>query len=423
MLLSSGTATILEPARELPVRRAFDVLVAGGGIAGVAAAVAAARAGVSVCLLEKTCALGGLATLGNVTVWLPLCDGCGRQVVGGLAEELLKLSVAGAKREHPDARFGLIPACWLPGGDPESRKRIRYRVDFNPASYLMALERFALDAGVALLYDTRVCAVRRQADRISHVIVENKSGRTAVACAAVVDATGDADVCFLSGEETESLDTNVLAAWFYSLLDGRVHREPLTRPFSPYATRERAEGPFFRGDDAEHVTAQILGSRQMMRDRLGALRVAHPDADVQVILPPTLPDLRMTRRLVGAVSVSERDVHRHFEDAVCLTGDWRKPGPVYAIPMRALQGRRNANLAAAGRCLSADTTAWDVTRAIPPCAATGQAAGAAAALAVLECDGRIEALPVSRLQTTLKAHGVLLDANLVAPACERPREG
>ncbi len=71
-------STVEEPARILPVAAAYDVVVAGGGIAGVAAAVAAARCGVSVCLLDKACALGGLATLGNVIVWLPLCDGRGR---------------------------------------------------------------------------------------------------------------------------------------------------------------------------------------------------------------------------------------------------------------------------------------------------------------------------------------------------------
>ena len=68
-------ATLREPARNLPVTGAFDVVVAGGGIGGVAAAVAAARTGVSVCLLEKECSLGGLATVGNVTVWLPICAG------------------------------------------------------------------------------------------------------------------------------------------------------------------------------------------------------------------------------------------------------------------------------------------------------------------------------------------------------------
>ncbi|MBT6144972.1 MAG: FAD-dependent oxidoreductase, partial [Gemmatimonadetes bacterium] len=94
---------VTEAERTLPVTAEADVIVAGGGIAGVAAAIAAARNGASVCLLEKSYGLGGLATLGNVTVYLPICDGMGRQVMGGLAEELLHLSVAGLKRDNSPA--------------------------------------------------------------------------------------------------------------------------------------------------------------------------------------------------------------------------------------------------------------------------------------------------------------------------------
>ena len=122
--------TVVEPARTLAVADRFDVLVAGGGIAGVSAAVAAARNGASVCLLERMFALGGLATLGNVTAWLPLCDGMGRQVCGGLAEEMLILSVADLDQDNKRARFTGIPEAWLPDGDPAERKGKRYMVHF-----------------------------------------------------------------------------------------------------------------------------------------------------------------------------------------------------------------------------------------------------------------------------------------------------
>ena len=330
--------TINEPAHQLPVSASYDVLIAGGGIAGVAAAVAAARLGRSVCLLEKACALGGLATLGNVTVWLPLCDGMGRQVSAGLAEEMLKLSVADLAQDNRQARFIGIPDAWLPGGDAEQRKEKRYRVQFNPSSYLLALERWAVESGVTILYDTRICAVQRIDNRISHLIVENKSGRSAMACRAVVDATGDADVCFLAGEQTESLDTNVLCGWFYHLDDEGLHLHAASKPFSPYADREGAEGPFFRGDDADQVTQHLLQSRAWMLEKLADYRARHPDQSVQIITPPTIPTFRMTRRLVGAISLGERHDHHHFEDTVGLTGDWRKRGPVYAFPLRSLAG-------------------------------------------------------------------------------------
>jgi hypothetical protein len=417
---SVGLASIRESARDVPVSGSFDVVVAGGGIAGVAAAVAAARNGASVCLLERLFGLGGLATLGNVIVWLPLCDGRGRQVMAGLPEELLRLSVADLKRDNRAARFLGVPACWEPGGDPDERKKVRFRVDFNPSSYLLALEDLVVSAGVTLLYDTRVTAVRQEADLIRHVIVENKSGRNALACRTVVDATGDADVCFLAGEQTESLDSNVLAGWFYYLRPDGPHLKTLSNRYSPLAEKEGAAGPFFRGDDAAQVTGHLLGTRALMRRVLADLRAQHPAEDIQVFAPPTLPCFRMTRRLVGAFSLADRNRHEWFDDAIGLTGDWRRRGPVYAVPWRALAGVRNRNLAAVGRCMSADTTVWDVMRAIPGCALTGTAAGTAAALAARQTGGDLQALSIVDLQARLREQGALLDPALAreAPAVD-----
>jgi len=406
----------LEPQRRIPVAGRHDVVVAGGGIAGVAAAVAAARNGVSACLLEKQSSLGGLATLGNVAVYLPICDGCGRQVIGGLGEELLKLSVADLGQEDPQARFIGIPRCWRPGGDPRQRRQARYTAEFNPAAFCLALEQLVTDAGVHLLYDTRVCQVGREGDRITHLIVENKGGRAAIGCRDVVDATGDADICRLAGERTESLDSNVLSAWFYTVRNGVLHQHQLSHAYSPSADRQGATGPFFCGDDGEQVTAQILGSRQLMRARLADMRARDPHANVQVIMPPTIACFRMTRRLVGDFSLSQGHMHQWFDDAVGLTGDWRKAGPVYSLPLRMLRAGRNRNLLAAGRCVSADTTVWDCTRAIPSCAVTGEAAGTAAAIAAQEAAGDLNALDIRRLQARLRRQGGLLDPALVRPA-------
>ena len=212
--------TVREPARDLPVSASADVVVARGGIAGVAAALAAARARASTLLLENTCTLGGLATAGNVTIYLPIDDGRGRVVLGGVARELFDLSVADIRHPAPVAGFRPPPAAWLdPASTPETRAAgPRLETGFNPDGYVLALEEALLRAGVRILYDTRVCAVVRDGDRVTHLAVENKSGRTAVACGAVVDATGDADVCFLAGEPTVSIDANVAGGWFYTVL-------------------------------------------------------------------------------------------------------------------------------------------------------------------------------------------------------------
>ena len=405
-----------EPARNLPVTGAFDVVVAGGGIGGVAAAVAAARTGVSVCLLEKECSLGGLATVGNVTVWLPICDGRGRQVIGGIGEELLRLSVHDLRLPNKAAGFAGVPSCWEPGGDPEARRQTRFMTQFNPAAYILGLERWVLDAGVKLLYDTRLCAVKRARGRVTHVIVENKSGRSALACRTAIDATGDADLCFLAGEETESLDSNVGAAWFYYLKDGAAHLHTSSRAFSPNLKRDELKSPGYRGDDAESVTAQLLDSRALIRDECARLAEAHPGTDIQPFALPSIPRFRATRRLVGARSLGERDMHVWLEEAICLTGDWRRRGPVFAITPEMLRGVANRNLLSVGRCMSADTTIWDCTRVIPTCVVTGEAAGAAAAMACRDCDGNVHKLPTPALQKLLRERGNLIDPALVAAA-------
>jgi glycine/D-amino acid oxidase-like deaminating enzyme len=405
---------VREEARQVPVRGSYDVVVAGGGIAGVAAAIAAARNGASVCVLEKQSALGGLATLGNVIIWLPLCDGKGRQVIGGLGEELLRLSVADLSRDYPSARLRRVPACWEDGGDVQEREHTRFKAEFNPTSYLLVLEKLVSDEGVRVLYDTRVCAVLQAEGRITHVVIENKSGRSAIECRTVVDATGDADVCWLAGEQTESLDSNTVAGWFYTLCAGELKLNYHHRPFCPYGTREGGEGPFFSGDDAEEVTQQILETRRLLREKLEQLRAERPGEDVQVINTATIACFRMTRRLVGEFSLSERDVHTWFDDAIGLTGDWRKAGPVYAIPYRSLCGVRVRNLGVAGRCISVDTTVWDVTRAIPGCVVTGEAIGTAAALAAIGGDGSLHEVEIGGLQETLMGQGVLLESGLVA---------
>ena len=409
------SASILEPARELPVRGTFDVVVAGGGIAGVAAAIAAARNSAGVCLVEKESALGGLATLGNVVVWLPICDGNGRQVIAGLGEELLRLSIADLRHNNDGAMFMRAPSCWEPGGDLQERKSRRYLVGFNPSAYLFALEKLIVDAGVKLFYDTRLCSVRREGERVSHVIVENKSGRFALACGVAVDATGDADLCFLAGERTAALDSNVPAGWFYTFKSGELKLRELSNKYCPRGGREGGEGPFFRGDDGEDVTAHLLKSRELTREALARLRAQHPDEDVQLLMPPTIPCARMTRRLVGRFALAEEHVHQWFDDAIGLTGDWRRAGPVYAVPFRSLCGVRTNNLLAAGRCISVDNSVWDVTRAIPCCVVSGEAAGVAAALAVANANGSVHALDCRVLQSRLQAQGVILDRTLLTP--------
>ncbi len=407
---------ITEPARLLEISDSADVVVAGAGVAGVAAALAAARAGASTLLVEDSFSPGGLMTVGNVPEYLPIDDGCGRKVMGGIAEELLHLSVADMPHELSEASFRLPPAVWLdPDATAGQRVGIRFKTAFNPAACTLALEALLVREGVRILYDTRVCAVVRDGARVSHLLVENKSGRTAVACGAAVDATGDADVCFLAGEPTVSIDANVPGGWYYTLQDGnKVWLHTSSHAFDRNAGKGGgAEGPFFRGDDGEHVTAQILATRDMIRRDLALLRAEHPDEDFQPFNLPTIPCFRMTRRLAGSFELRDGDMHRWFDDAVCLAPDWRLRGPVWSIPWRCLVATRTANLAVCGRCASWGISAWDAMRAIPVCAVTGEAAGLGAALA-LRGDTPLSSFDARHLADELRARGNLVSPVLVA---------
>jgi len=410
-------ATVLEPARALPVAQGYDVLVVGGGIAGIAAALAAARNGARTALVERSFGLGGLATLGNVTVYLPICDGYGHQVIGGLGEELLLRSVVDLRRTQNALYFSGPPEHWRRGAATSERAgKRRYESRFNPYAFQIELEAMAKADGVDLWYDTRLCAVLGEGDRIRHVVLENKDGRTAFACRAVVDASGDADACYLAGEATQSLDNNVLCGWHYELSDGVGRIHPWTRRANNQGGKEGAEGPLFAGDKARDVTEHVLQTRAEIRAQFAQRRLEKPDVDVQPFGLASIPCFRMTRRLVGSFSLMEGHDHRWFDDAIGMTGHWWKKGPIYAIPYRALLGVRMKNLLAAGRCISSDPSAWDVTRAIPTCALTGEAAGTAAAMACAGYDGDAHALPVAALQARLIERGNILDASLMEAA-------
>lgn len=196
---------------ETAITKECDVLVCGGGIAGISAAIAVARSGKQVILTERQFILGGLATAGLVTIYLPLCDGYGNQVSFGLAEELLKLSVS----VWHDEKRGYVN--WIKEPQDNSEKHSRYEVNFNPQIFAILAEQLLLKEKVTVLYGTNAVATIMNDDKIEAVICENKSGRFGIAAKSFVDATGDADLAKFSGTPTETFKQgNVLAAWYYS---------------------------------------------------------------------------------------------------------------------------------------------------------------------------------------------------------------
>jgi hypothetical protein len=381
----------------------YDVIVAGGGVAGVAAALAATRHGAKTLLLEKQVVLGGLATSGHIAIYLPLCDGMGNKVIGGIAEELLWESIRYSG--------GNLPPEWE-GRPTRVVTQKRYRTDFNVPAFVLALDRVVGEAGVDLLFDTVFCVPIMEEGRCQGVIVENKSGRQAYLCRAVVDATGDADVLARAGASCIEQD-NMLTYWSYCLtedsLQAALAQQRLKDLLKLFFIGDHIGGglpegsPKYYGTDVRQVTEFLLKCRGLALDELIKRGI-----DKQVFASvPSMAQFRTTRRLEGEYMLSPADLHQRFEDSVGCVGDWRRAGLVYEVPYRALYSNKVANIFSAGRNISSTDDAWEVTRVIPAAAATGQAAGTAAAMISASGCAAGE-LVISRLQQILAEDGIFI---------------
>ena len=390
--------------------RTVDVLVAGAGVAGVAAALECARAGLSTALVEKTVLVGGLATTGLVYVYLPLCDGNGTQVTYGIAEELLHVSL----RYGP----GDVPADWRHQHD--ANEPSRYRAIFSPASFVLGLDEVLVEAGAELWLDTLVCAPVMEGDRIAGVEVENKSGRGVFRATCVIDATGDADVAFRAGAQCAQ-ERNWPTIWALQIAIERAQRAVAQRDGTPLldmvilggdsAGRGAPPGSVATsGTRAEEVTQFVLDSRKLLRDHYTRTYAEGGTNNRHRLYPVALPAMaqfRKTRRIVGQETLSDGRHGRHVADSIGLVADWRKPGHVWEIPYGTLVPTGVKGLLAAGRCISSDGDAWEVTRVIPPAVLTGQVAGLGATLAVRN-NTTPDALDTRAIQHALRDKGMPL---------------
>jgi hypothetical protein len=404
---------IIEKERKTKIALSCDVLVAGGGIAGIAAAIAAARRGKKVILVEREYALGGMATLGLVTIYLPLCDGEGNQLVFGLGEELLKLSIEhGAEANYPKA--------WLEGGNREERIRHRYITQFNPHLFALSVERLLNTLGVTILYGSLACDVQVEKDYIISVIIENKSGRSAIEARSVIDCTGDADICHLAGAETGLFKgCNSLASWYYYYSEGKVALKMFGladiaqgktglnvggKEGDQYKASkvESLDNNFrFSGVNGEELSRAVITAHDRMYEDI--LKHRKTDDTYVPVAISSIPLVRNSRRLVGEYTMDDFHDHKYMPDSIGMTGDWRKRGPAYEIPFRTMYCSKIKNLLAAGRDISVTDAMWDITRVIPPCAVTGEAAGTAASIG-----SDFTTLDINELQKRLTAQHIKL---------------
>ena len=383
--------------------KSHDVVVVGGGVAGVAAALAAARHGASVLLIEKNCALGGLATVGLVNLFVPMCNGRGVPVMRGMAEELL--------RDAVKYGYDTLNSAWK-NGTPSTPTLLRYATKFSPGIFALQLLEKLVNSGVDVLFDATVSGLERGAGETS-VTVLAEEGFLRFPAKILVDASGSARLFALAGAPVE-YGRNYFSYHGYGMTLANC-REAAERGNIRYAYSWRHGGnadlygnrhpetmPYYYGDTSAHVTEYLVANQLCLLEKLKSETPSERDLSTL----PGMPQLRTVARIKGEYTISEADLYRHFDDSVTALCDSERRDSLYEIPYRAMYCGGFPELIAAGRIIAASGYLWDVARVIPPAIVTGQAAGTAAALAVKNACA-IPELPVETLRADLTAQGVL----------------
>lgn len=406
-----------EPARDLPITGRPDVLVVGAGSAGVAAALSAARRGAETWLLERTGFVGGLATVGLINLLLTMDDGCGTPVVAGICQEVVDHLVARGSARHPPPeqwgseelglvdgwrRWGLV---W--GAPPEA---VRYSVAYDPEAFVDVCYQLLAQEAVRLQLHTHFATVAMEDRSVAAVIFESKRGREVVVPKVVIDASGDGDVMVAAGAAYEKVaipphlwfrvggvrDDGEQAprSWFDTTTEGRV-----LVPWGPHPDRVDPCDP----DDMTRAELACRAGAQAELERLRASVPAFGDAwldDYARMLGVT-----ESRRLVGDYVLAKEDADVRFADSVAQTGHWTRREVVYDIPLRCLTTPAASNLLVAGRCISTTRYVHQATKEIPAAMATGEAAGAAAALVAGGAWGSVRDLDANVLRADLRRAG------------------
>ena len=389
---------VKEPARKIPLVDEADVVITGGGPAGVAAAVSAARQGASVLLLERYAYLGGLWLGGLV---LPVLstrglnkNGLREKVIGGFCSDVWTRMDAMGMIVNPDD----------PTPDPEACK---YMLDL-----LMEEHR------VRVLYHVLACEVVKSGDRIDCVILETKSGRVAVRGKVYVDCSGDGDIFAHAGEDYREMKYHIGAMWRVGNAAGLKNalRTPI-EGVKVLHTRGEADQD---GLDMFNLSRLQVAMRKKMWEKTQAARKLPGGEDIFLLETPQQLGVRLTRVLRSRHDVTLEDSMKYvsYDDCIGMSGGSEaimyqgrqilaSQRPTWQIPYRALVPRKSPNLLVAGRCFGFDDgLAWDA-REVGTCFVTGQAAGTAAAIAAASACAVAE-VNIARLRKSLLEQNVML---------------
>ncbi len=448
----NGTGTWHEAGRDIGIYHRCDVLVVGGGPSGVAAALAAARAGADVVLLERYNHLGGLST-GGLVIWIDrMTDWTGRHVIRGFAEEFID-------RMPPEGVAGPDRALWGVA-DPELAAYWRLRTSafhgivtwaptLDPERMKLLSQEMLLEAGVRLVFHGWAARPIVEDGACIGAVFESKTGRQALMAKVVVDCTGDGDMFARAGAEydTDIEEGDVHHSANTGFMLGGVDMETWLEfragqpeQFVAFTARGREECGFFqtpyvswRNDialflgprqsglsalDVDDQTELEIRSHRFMQSHCAFFRAHAPGFENAYMLQSASQlGVRHTRRLrgVGRIERGQWGDGVALPDEIGVSPSVSPKYPLVSVPYGALVPRALDGLLAAGRHVSCDANSHGFMREIPQCWLTGQAAGAAAALAA-NAGVQPRRVDIGALQATLRGQGAYLQDGVSAAA-------
>ncbi|MBN1250196.1 MAG: FAD-dependent oxidoreductase, partial [Anaerolineae bacterium] len=380
-----------EPAREVPIVRHVDVIVVGGGPAGLAAAIASARAGAETVLVERFGYLGGTATaslMACVNGFRNQVEPDSTQTVRGIAEEIvLELK----------AMDGLGKSPYAQKPYPTIRGQMAYSYAIDTEKFKYVTLKLCVEAGVELWFHTWFADAIVEDGVVRGIVVENKSGRQAMMAEVVVDGSGDGDVAARAGapfwQTVRDEAPRLNDALMYRIEFGEA------RPDAPFAcdfgSNAVVWGPGVApidGTDAAQLTRAEVDARLRVYEDFALKQAKTPElADARVLETPPLLGIRQTRFIEGEYKLTAEDAieGRRFDDVVAISScaiihyyGYRRylTHEGYDIPYRALVPKKIDGLLVTGRCISSEQQPYESHRAMIPMMAIGQASGVAAAL-------------------------------------------